>query len=56
MLSMLKYVKVCARSLNEISLYLALLHNRPNQLHRLKGIELVVFQQSGEIVQDGRGP
>lgn len=32
---------------------LALLHNRPNQLHRLEGIEFIVLQQGREIVQDG---
>ena len=37
MLSMLKYVKVCARSLNEISLYLALLHNEAEPTPQTQG-------------------
>ena len=35
---------------------LALLHNRPHQLDWLQSVQLVVFQQGREVVQNWRGP
>mmetsp|Transcript_33788 Transcript_33788/g.78497 ORF Transcript_33788/g.78497 Transcript_33788/m.78497 type:complete len:802 (+) Transcript_33788:2858-5263(+) len=32
----------------------ALLHDRPHELHGFKAVQLVVLQQRGEIMQDGR--
>mmetsp|Transcript_45208 Transcript_45208/g.105420 ORF Transcript_45208/g.105420 Transcript_45208/m.105420 type:complete len:340 (+) Transcript_45208:3287-4306(+) len=33
----------------------ALLHHRPDQLHRLKGVQLVMLEERGEVMQNWRG-